>query len=140
VQNPVVKVAATPFGPLKRKSRSIKPFLEPELAILERLVALCRQNQIQLTVAIDPLSAFNQESFEPGHLQTIIDRINNVTDIWDFSSPAWLAGDGAFWFEVSHFKPEVAAMMLRRMFGTGEGVPTDFGRFRARTATAAAVQ
>jgi hypothetical protein len=115
---------------LSRARRSVKPFLDAQLKDLATFVALCRQNGIALTVAIDPLHKLNQSSFLPGHLQEMAVRVAQVTPVWDFESPAWLASDPAYWFEASHFKPEIAALMLRRMYANGSGVPDDFGRLR----------
>ncbi len=115
---------------LSRARRSVKPFLDAQLKDLATFVALCRQNGIELTVAINPLHKFNQLSFSPGHLQEMATRIAQVTPVWDFESPPWLESDPAYWFEASHFKAEVATMMLRRIYANGAGVPDDFGRLR----------
>jgi hypothetical protein len=125
---------------LDRISRSIKPFLAMHVTDLERFVALCRDNGVRLTVAINPMREENALGFEPGHLDAMVDRINSLTDVWDFKSPDWLARDSAYWLDVSHFSKAVAELMLRRMYADGAGVPADFGRFRPRTAQAAAVQ
>lgn len=115
---------------LMRARRSVKPFLDAQLKDLAAFVALCRQNGIELTVAVNPLNRLNQLTFSPGHLQEMTARIAQVTPVWDFESPAWLASDPVYWFEASHFKPEIAALMLRRMYANGSGVPDDFGRLR----------
>lgn len=124
------QAAADDGQELSRARRSVKPFLEAQLKDLATFVALCRQNGIELTVAVNPLNKLNQLTFSPGHLQEMTARIAQVTPVWDFESPAWLASDPAHWFEASHFKPEIAALMLRRIYANGSGVPDDFGRLR----------
>jgi hypothetical protein len=124
------QAAADDGQELSRARRSVKPFLDAQLKDLGTFVALCRQNGVELTVAIDPLHKLNQLSFLPGHLQEMAGRVAQVTPVWDFESPAWLASDPAYWFEASHFKPEIAALMLRRVYANGSGVPDDFGRLR----------
>ena len=111
-----------------RERISTKPFLDVQLRELAKFVALCRQNDIRLTVAINPLNKQNQQQYVPGHLQEMVAQIAGVTDVWDFEAPAWLESDPAHWFEISHFKPEVAELMLRRMYANGAGVPDGFGR------------
>jgi hypothetical protein len=113
---------------IRRERISSKPFLDEQLRQLARFVALCRQNDIRLTVAINPLNRVNQQQYVPGHLQEMVARISAVTDVWDFEAPAWLESDPAHWFEISHFKPEIAELMLRRMYANGAGVPEGFGR------------
>jgi len=115
---------------LRRERISTKPFLEAQLRELARFVALCRQNDIRLIVAINPLNKQNAQSYVPGHLQEMVARIAGVTDVWDFESPPWLESDPAHWFETSHFKPEIAELMLRRMYANGDGVPEGFGRLQ----------
>jgi hypothetical protein len=117
---------------LRRERMSTKPFLEPQLRELARFVALCRQNDIRLIVAINPLNRQNQQQYVPGHLQEMVARIAGVTEVWDFEAPAWLESDPAHWFEISHFKPEIADLMLRRMYANGVGVPDGFGRLLRR--------
>jgi hypothetical protein len=114
--------------------RSIKPFLEPSLVDLAKLVALCHDSAVELTVAINPLSDLGRRAFEPGHLEMVVNRINELTDIWDFESPDWLARDRSqYWLDGSHFTPQIADMMLRRMYANGTEVPADFGRFRPKS-------
>ncbi len=127
------KRSVDPYSPLARKRKSFKPFLESQIDDLRKFVLLCRNNGIQLTVAVNPLRETNALSFESGHLDAMLRRINQHADIWDFSAPAWLARDPSYWADDSHFKSEVASLMLERMFGNGAGVPADFGRFRPRT-------
>ena len=115
---------------LLRKRMSVKPFLEAQLRDLAKFVSICRQNGIELTVAVDPLHKENQLLFLPGHLQDMVSHIAELTPVWNFESPAWLASNPAYWFEHSHFKPEVATLMLRRMYANGSGVPDDFGHLR----------
>ena len=54
---------------LERMSRSRKPFLEAQIADLERFVRLCQQNGIELTVAINPLTRANASGYVPGRLE-----------------------------------------------------------------------
>jgi hypothetical protein len=122
-------------GRLQQKAHSRAPFLGVQLGELARIIELCRRHDIKLTVAVGPLTDVNARLFEPGYLAWVADRINEISDIWDFDSPPWLAaGTSTYWFESSHYKPPVADMMLQRMFGTGTAVPADFGRLRPRAA------
>jgi hypothetical protein len=122
-----------PAERIRRISRSRKPFLDAQMADLERFIRLCQQSGLELTVAINPLTRANASGYEAGRLEETIARINQLTDVWDFSAPAWLADDLSHWTDLSHFKSEIAVLMLQRMFSTNE-VPAEFGRFRPRTA------
>lgn len=127
------KPDATDADRLKQKAQSRAPFLDVQLAELGRIIELCRRHDVKLTVVVGPLTDTLSLRFEPGYLDRLVDRINQVSDIWDFPSPSWLAaGTSTFWYEASHYRPVVADMMLQRMFGNGAGVPDDFGRLRPR--------
>jgi hypothetical protein len=120
-------------GKLARAARSTQPFLTPQLAELDRFIALCRNNGIRLTVAINPLNAQNASEFLPERLSQTVARINQLTDLWDFSAPDWLAQDPLYWTNPTHFKTPVASMMLQRMFSPSTSAPADFGRLRRKT-------
>lgn len=114
----------------QRNAKAAQPLLEPQLKRLERFIALCRQNDIELTIAINPLHHLNAEGYEAGRLQAVVSRINQLADIWEFDAPAWLSHDNSHWRDLSHFKGEIASMMLQRMFGSAAPPAADFGRFR----------
>ncbi|MDQ8726502.1 hypothetical protein [Bradyrhizobium sp. LHD-71] len=115
---------------LSRISKSHKPFLNEQLRDLDEFVQLCRRKDIQLTIALNPLTRVNSSTYEPGRLEDTIASINEITDLWDFTAPEWLAEDLAHWLDVSHFRPEIAQVMLDRMFANAG--PSDFGRFRRK--------
>jgi hypothetical protein len=117
---------------LERISRSRQPYLEVQIVRLERFISLCRLNRIRLTIAINPLSEAVASGYEPGRLDAVVSRINQLADVWDFAAPDWLARDAANWLDASHFKAGIASMMLQRMYASAAS-PADFGRLRART-------
>ena len=50
-----------------------------------------------------------------------------------FQAPAWLADDLSHWMDLSHFKREIADLMLQRMFSTETLSSADFGTYRTKT-------
>jgi hypothetical protein len=105
-----------------------RPQLEAHLAMLARFAALCRQHGVQLTVLTSPLNRLNARDYDPAELARVTARISQVVPLWDFGMPDWLSDRGELWLDPSHFQPEVARMMLERMFGSS-GRP-DFGSLR----------
>jgi hypothetical protein len=108
-----------------------RPFAEPHLTMLARFVALCRQHGVRLTVVTSPLNRANARDYDPAELARVAERIARVTPVWDFGSPDWLSDRGDLWMDPSHFKPEVARMMLDRVLGR-PGAPAGFGVLRGR--------
>jgi hypothetical protein len=105
-----------------------RPQLDAHLAMLARFAALCRQHGVRLTVVTSPLNRLNGRDYDPAELARVTARISGVVPIWDFGMPDWLSDRGELWLDPSHFRPEVARMMLERIFGSS-GRP-DFGTLR----------
>jgi hypothetical protein len=106
-----------------------RPQLDAHLAILARFAALCRQHGVQLTVVTSPLNRLNARDYDPAELARVTERISRVVPLWDFGMPDWLSDRDELWMDPSHFRPEVARMMLDRIFGGG-AARQDFGTLR----------
>jgi hypothetical protein len=106
----------------------LRPQLEAHLAMLGQFAALCRQHGVRLTVITSPLNRVNAQDYDPAELARVTARIATVVPVWDFGAPGWLSDRGELWQDPSHFTPEVARMMLGRIFGSS-GRP-DFGTLR----------
>jgi len=89
-------------------------------------IEIRRTNGITLTVATTPMRADAALRYDPADLRDVVERLSRIVPVWDFTAPAWLATDAAYWDDSSHFKPIVGAMMLERM--AGSNTPSDFGR------------
>jgi hypothetical protein len=107
----------------------LRPQLDAHLAMLARFAALCRQHDVRLTIVTSPLNRLNARDYDPAELARVTERISRVVPIWDFGMPDWLSDRGELWQDPSHFRPEVARMMLDRIFGGGVARP-DFGTLR----------
>jgi hypothetical protein len=116
----------------RRHWNSIRPDFDRQYAELEEFVTLCRDNSIQLTVAMSPLIRQNLNLHEPGTLDGLASRLSRLVSIWDFNSSSAIADEQAYWLDVSHFDLEVGKMMIGRMFDDNHvTVPADFGRLRS---------
>jgi hypothetical protein len=125
--SPVIRVAATdPAAP--RLLVATRPNLATHLHLVARFVALCRANGVRLTVATTPMRVDAAFLYDPADLRDVVERLSRIVPVWDFTAPAWLATDIAYWDDRSHFKPSVSQMMLERMFGSNG--PQDFGVLR----------
>jgi hypothetical protein len=107
-----------------------RPQLDAHLVLLARMAALCRQHGVRLTVVTSPLNRLNARDYDPAELARMTDRISRVVPLWDFGAPDWLSDRSELWTDPSHFKPEVARMMLDRIFGLAPSAPRDFGTLR----------
>lgn len=109
-----------------------RPELDSQFAMIEAFVRLCQEYGVELTVATTPLSRTNINNFVPGELEAIRDRLNRITDVWDFAEPGPMTDRPDVWIDLGHYKQEVGALMVTRMFGNGDQVPPGFGLFRPK--------
>jgi hypothetical protein len=108
-----------------------RPLYRQDLELWKRFVALCRDNDIELIVAISPLSQHIASEYDSSDLSRAIDDISRLAPVWDFTGDDRVSSNPILWSDILHFVPEVGAMMLGRIFG--DPVPPDwerFGRYR----------
>jgi hypothetical protein len=110
----------------------IRSDLPRQLELLARFVALCRAHDIRLAVAFSPLNRQNADDARAPGNERMVEAVAGVTPVWDFGRPQWLSDRPDLWRDLSHYSPEVAAMMLDRIFGPKPSAPVDFGTLRAR--------
>jgi hypothetical protein len=106
----------------RRGWNAVRPDLDRQLALLQRLVALCRENQIRLTVAISPLQAWNLDLNGRAEINELTQRLSRITPLFDFNAVPLIADKDEYWLDNSHFDQKAGAMMLARIFGTGTDV------------------
>ena len=135
VTEPIPAAARAPIPAIsedyRRAWNSVRPDLERQIAVLRRFVALCRENNVKLTVAVSPLIDQNLNWHEPGMIDAMIARLATVVPLWDFNSPPLIANRHEYWLDFSHFDAASGTMMINRMFGVSNPPPfADFGRLR----------
>jgi hypothetical protein len=122
--------AAIPVAREELDAPEIRSDLPHQLELLARFVALCRERETRLFIALSPLNRQNVHDNQAPDNERIVDAIARVTPVWDFDRPAWLSDRPDLWLDFSHFSPAVAAMMMQRVFGRPTSAPADFGRWR----------
>ncbi len=111
--------ASKPAADAQVRRATYRPQLDRRLADLARFVAICRDRGIELTVAISPMTRSSLDNYGVTELSDIVDRINRIAPVWDFSAPGTVQEGPDFWRDSSHYVPAVALMMIDRMFGGG---------------------
>jgi hypothetical protein len=106
----------------RRGWNAVRPDLDRQLALLQRLVALCRENQIRLTVAISPLQAWNLDLNGRAEIDALTQRLSRITPLFDFNAFPLIADKDEYWLDNSHFNERAGTMMLARIFGTGADI------------------
>jgi hypothetical protein len=104
-----------------------QPLYPQHLALWRQFVALCRDNRIELIVAISPLSRIFAANFDAADLSTAIDDIVRLAPAWDFTGDYVAADDPRLWDDPGHFGREIGTMMTDRM--SGRPVPDAWSSF-----------
>jgi hypothetical protein len=115
----------------RRSWNSVRPDFGRQTANLKRFAALCRDNGVQLVVAMSPLIRQNLNLHDPGVIDELTENVSKITPLWDFNSPPLVADEQKHWLDISHFDGTTGAMMINRMFGgNNPSAFADFGRMR----------
>ena len=108
----------------------VRPYFEDHLKLLARFVALCRSNGITLHVATAILRhSYAVEEYDPEEFASVAARISEVVPVLEFGAPVSFDRPG-LWEDAIHFSPELAGMILDRIYGGDRPLQSDFGRWR----------
>jgi hypothetical protein len=120
-------------GAPRRYQVLVRSNLDEHLKLLARVVALCRSNGITLHVATSLLRhSYSVREYDPEEFEWVAARLGEVVPILEFGSPASL-DKPELWDDHIHFSPELAGMILDRIYGGGDKpLPPDFGRWRGQ--------
>ena len=107
-----------------------------QMKLLTQFASLCRQHDIELIVALSPISRSDMAGVDEQDLARAVDLISRVVPAWDFTQELWLSNHPELWVDASHYRTEVGHKMLARIFGDPIGAPwEDFGRLRGAPAS-----
>jgi hypothetical protein len=105
----------------------LRPDLKQQLRQLQEFVALCRANNVELTVVASPQRRIALHLNDPEEISRITGLIGQITPIWDFNSPPLIADEGEYWLDNSHFDKNAGDIMLDRIFA--RAVPPAFAEW-----------
>jgi hypothetical protein len=102
--------------------------LASTLENMRELVAVAKENNINLTIFINPLHKTTYLATNWEQLFAFKKGLAAITDYYDFSGLNSITTDNYYYYETSHYREMVGDMMLKRMFGgPSVSVPSDFG-------------
>lgn len=87
---------------------------------------ICNKNGIKLIVMTNPLYYLTHEkAVEEGYLD-YLGKLSEVTDYYNFSCLSSITEDYTYYYETSHFMPEVTRMMIDCVYGKTHGDMTTY--------------
>ena len=103
---------------------------------LRKIVALCRERNIQLHVYISPIHALQSEGILVADSWDEYEKwkreVAKVVAYYDFSdyteiTTEMFSTERKYFWDTAHFKPYVGNMIIDRLFGGKTEIPNDFG-------------
>jgi hypothetical protein len=101
---------------------------EHVMRVMQELVDLARAHDIRLTVFVNPV---HKKAYLETDLRQFMEfkrGLAGMTEYYDFSGLNSITTNNYYYYETSHYRPMVGAMMLKVMLGaTSVAVPKGFG-------------
>ncbi len=109
------------------------PDTEKALDSLERIVNLCREKGINLTVIAGPVYGEAYAKWWPREeVEGFYRSLAEIVDYWDFSCSS-VSLEPRYFYDETHFRNSVGEMIAARIAGDDSVyIPDDFGRFITR--------
>ncbi|MBF0143787.1 MAG: DUF1574 family protein [Magnetococcales bacterium] len=108
--------------------RKASGFVSFHLAPLRELVGLARKNGIELILWIAPLNQHLMDEIDAASYLALIRELSGIHPFWNFGAYNDVTQNNRNYYERSHPRPFVGAIMASRMLGDGRGTPEGFGR------------
>ena len=81
---------------------------------------LCDEYGIELTVITNPLYCLTfDKAYENGYADYLY-ALSDITDYYNFSGHSYVTDDYHYYYETSHFTPEVSRLMIDAVLGNGD--------------------
>lgn len=91
------------------------PRIPEALEDMSEMIDLCEKNNIELTVLVNPLYKLTYEkAVENGYL-SYVEGLKDIARVHDFSEMPGVYDDYHYYYETSHFTPEVTRMMIDKI-------------------------
>ena len=100
---------------------------------MRELRRIAEEDGIRLVVFITPHNQHYLDGYRGSDIEYFISQIAEVTDFWNFASYSSVTTDDRNYYETSHYRTKVGALVAARITGRASGVvPDDFGSWVTR--------
>ena len=109
---------------------SSMPHLDGALDAIARIVEICRDNGVELTVVGVPLYTGDLARYDREKMEEFWRGVAEITPFYDFWGANSVTGDIRYFYDVEHFRNCVGDMVLGYIFSDPTvWMPEDFGSF-----------
>ncbi len=107
--------------------------VDQTIGVVRKLRHLADQSRIRIIVLVTPHNQHYLDRFRRVDVLYFLSRLAEVTSFWNFASYSSVTTDDRNYYETSHHRPSIAAMVAARVGGKASGsIPDDFGRWVTR--------
>ncbi|MCP3876166.1 MAG: hypothetical protein GY699_23850 [Desulfobacteraceae bacterium] len=96
------------------------------IAEINSLVILCRNNNINLTLLINPFHYKNLLAMDLFRMEEYKQKLSNISPFYDFSGLNRITTDNQFWWDTSHYTAQVSNEMIK-VIQNQKPIYPDFG-------------
>ena len=94
--------------------------LDEALTDMRELKMLCDEYGIELTVITNPLYCLTfDKAYENGYADYLY-ALSDITDYYNFSGHTYVSKDYQYYYETSHYTPQVSRLMIDAVLGNGD--------------------
>ena len=98
------------------------------LAALNSIVNICKQNNIKLILFVTPHNVNMLKSINYSDYLDFLKRLTLISDYWDFSGFNTITMENKNYYEYSHYRPYVGNLIAAKIFHDRmANIPSDFG-------------
>lgn len=97
---------------------------------LKTIVKLCKEHHIKLYIFTTPHNHNKVDIFFTNDYKKYLRNISEITSFYDFSGYNSVTNNDKNYYEMSHYRPLVGALVAGRIFNdTSVNIPKDFGKY-----------
>lgn len=123
----------TTVGHARVSSSRFREGVDQISAAVRELRRIADEDGIRLVVFITPHNQHYLDGYRGSDIEYFISQIAEVTDFWNFASYSSVTTDDRNYYETSHYRTKVGALVAARITGRASGVvPDDFGSWVSR--------
>ncbi|MGL6098645.1 MAG: hypothetical protein ACRC0G_03360 [Fusobacteriaceae bacterium] len=111
--------------------------LEETINELKEIKKICEENEIKVYFLINPVHSITYDNSNQEGLKKLKNELSEFTDYWDFSIQDKFSKDNYYWYETSHFRTNLADLILKIIFKNKynkeielEGFTSEFGVYK----------
>ncbi|MFZ2507559.1 MAG: hypothetical protein WAW79_03660, partial [Steroidobacteraceae bacterium] len=104
--------------------------VDQTIGAVQELRRLAEESGIRLILLVTPHNQHYLDRFRRVDIEYFLERLADIAPFWNFASYSSVTTDDSNYYETSHHRPAIGAMVAARVGESRAGdIPDDFGRW-----------